>query len=77
MGEAREVTDLSDQPERGQRLDPAERTQGLDLAGPAWSLSDLLQAGVENRQLGVDGVEVQERLLERELGERIIEALGV
>ena len=75
MAEAREVADLGDQPERGERADPAEAGEGRDLAGPPLAGSDLPELGVERVELAFDAIEVDEQLLERTLSQRVIQAL--
>ena len=74
--EAREVADLGDQPERGQGRDPAEAGQGLDLAGPPAAASELLEAGVQRRELALDAVEVHQHLIQGSLRERIVQRLA-
>src|SRR5215217_2540021 len=76
VAKAREVADLGDQAERGQRRDAAERAQPLDLPRPALIVGDPLQLGVEGGELAIEAVEVDEHLLERELGEWIVQALA-
>jgi len=56
--EAREVADLGDQPQRGQRRDPAKRTQLCDLPLPTVLLGDMFKLGVESGELAVETVEV-------------------
>jgi hypothetical protein len=73
--EAREVADLGDQPERGQRLDPAERSEPLDLPRPALIAGDLLQARVQRGELTVDPVQMDQHLFKRRVRERIGEPL--
>src|ERR1700712_301760 len=75
MAEAREVADLGDQPERGERADPAEAGEGRDLAGPPLAGSDLPELGVERVELAFDAIEVDEQLLERTLSQGVIQAL--
>ena len=71
-----EVADLGDQPERGDRRDPAEPGQDPHLAGPPLAAGDLSQPRVERVELALDPVDMDQQLLERFLGERIIEALA-
>ena len=52
--EAAEVADLGDQPQRGQRRDPAERAELVDLPAPRLALGDLLKLGVQRGELAVD-----------------------
>ncbi len=76
MRETGEVADLSDQPERGQRRDPAKRPQPLDLPGPPLAPGDLLKLGIEGGELAVEAVEVDEHLDQRLMRERIVELLA-
>jgi hypothetical protein len=76
-GEAREVADLGDQSECCQRRDPAKPGEGLDLPGPAPGLRELLELRVERVDLTLDAVKVDQHLLQRELRERVIQALRV
>ena len=65
--EAGEVTDLGDQPERGQSADPTELAQRLGLAGPPVMAGDLAQFLVKKIELALDPVKVSEALAEREM----------
>jgi hypothetical protein len=60
VAEAREVTDLCDQAERGQRLDATERAQPLDLPGPALVGGDLRELCVEREEDGRAPVALKE-----------------
>ena len=71
-----EVADLGDQPERGDRRDPAEPRQDLHLGAPPLAAGDLGQARVEQVELTLDPVDVDQQLLERFLRERVIELLA-
>ena len=76
MSEAREVADLGDQPERGQRRDPAKRPQPVDLPRPPVLARDVLEMGVNSGELAVEAVEVGQHLRQRFVRERIIELLA-
>jgi hypothetical protein len=70
--EAAKVADLCDQPGRRPGRDATERDQREDLLAPGPRRGDLLEVAVEPRELAIEAFEVDEHLLERLLGERII-----
>ena len=74
--EPREVADLGDQPERGDRRDPSEPGQDLHLSAPPLAAGDLGQPRIEGVELTLDPVDVDQQLLKCLLSERIIEPLG-
>ena len=74
--EAREVADLGDQSQRGQRRDPAKRAQPVDLPAPRLARGDLLKLGVQGGELAIETVEADQHLAQRFVRERIIELLG-
>lgn len=77
VAEAGEISDLGDQPERCQRRDTAKPGEDLDLSLPALGCRYPLELTVERVDLTFDAVEVGEHLLQRQLRERVIQALSV
>ena len=76
MREPGEVADLGDQPERRDGRDSAEAGQDLHLGAPPLAAGDLGQARVKRVQLPFDPGDVDQQLLKRFLGERIVKALA-
>src|SRR5579863_8747767 len=75
VSEASEVADLGNQPERGASRDPAKPRQDLDRGCPALAARDLLEVAVQLVELAIQPVEVDQHLLERCLGELVVESL--
>jgi hypothetical protein len=76
VSEASEVADLGDQPERGQRRDPAKRPQVGDLPRLPVVARDVFEMGVKGGELTVEAVEVDEHLGQRFVRKRIVELLA-
>ena len=75
-GEAAEVADLGEQPERGQRRDATEAGEPADRVAPGMARSDLLELAVDRGELRVERVEVAEHVLERGVRERVVKSLA-
>jgi hypothetical protein len=73
--ETGEVADLHHDPERGQRVDPAQAAQPGDQAGPLALLGDIGEPAVERLDAAVDQVERLQVAIERELLRGLVEAL--
>jgi len=77
VSEAAEVTDLGEQAQGGVGGDTPEGAKPGDRIGPRLALGNLRQFVIEGGELGVEAIEVGAHLLQRKLGEGIVEALAI
>jgi len=77
LSEAAKVADLGEQAERCVGGDAPEGAKPGDRVCPRLALGDLRQLVIESSELGIEPIQVGAHLIERELGERIAEALAV
>ena len=76
VAEAAEVTDLGEQAQRGAGGDAAEGAKPGDRIGPRLALAICSSCAIERGELASRPSRWVQHLLERELGERVVQALA-